>query len=87
MAMNLRLSPELAAELRRLSERTGKSQQELVREAVAAYTQMFDVRDFPEHIRHLVRAPQPKQGAEARRFALHRGQSIDDIIREDRDRR
>jgi predicted DNA-binding protein len=35
MAMNLRLTPEVASALQAEAERTGRSQQEIVREAVA----------------------------------------------------
>ena len=41
MAMNLRLPQELANSLRELAEKTGRSQQELAREALEEY-----VRDY-----------------------------------------
>lgn len=37
MAMNLRLSPEIQEGIRREAERTGRSQQEVVREAIGRY--------------------------------------------------
>jgi hypothetical protein len=37
MAMNLRLSPEVALALQAEAERTGKSQQEIIRDAVAQH--------------------------------------------------
>lgn len=40
MATNLRLRPEAEAALRDAAERTGRSQQELIREAVDQYLQL-----------------------------------------------
>jgi len=45
MAMNLRLPEELTARLRELSEKTGRSQQDLAREALQEYVRDYPVRD------------------------------------------
>ncbi|MEV5960263.1 ribbon-helix-helix protein, CopG family [Kribbella sp. NPDC051952] len=41
MATNLRLSPEVAAALQAEAERTGKSQQEIIRDAVARHLHLI----------------------------------------------
>ncbi|WP_433163332.1 ribbon-helix-helix protein, CopG family [Kribbella sp. CA-247076] len=45
MAMNLRLSPEAAAALQAEAERTGRSQQEIVREAVGRHLRLIEEDD------------------------------------------
>jgi len=42
MAVNLRLAPELASALQAEAERTGRSQQEILRAAVARYLHLMD---------------------------------------------
>ncbi|MEU4606762.1 ribbon-helix-helix protein, CopG family [Kribbella sp. NPDC023972] len=42
MAMNLRLSPETASALQAEADRTGRSQQEIVREAVARHLHLAE---------------------------------------------
>lgn len=59
MAMNLRLPEELAARLRELSEETGRSQQDLVREALEEYVRDYRVRDYPKEVRRLI-TPAPQ---------------------------
>lgn len=54
MGMNLRMDEELAAALRRLAEETGRSQQDLAREAIAEYVRDYPLRAFPKEIRHLL---------------------------------
>ena len=54
MAMNLRLPEELASALRELSEQTGRSQQELTREALEEYVREYPLRAYPKEVRHLV---------------------------------
>lgn len=54
MGMNLRMDEGLAAALRRLSEETGRSQQDLAREAIAEYVRDYPLRAFPKEIRHLL---------------------------------
>ena len=55
MAMNLRLTPEVAAALQAEAERTGKSQQEIIREAVAQRLHLVG-RDAPLSDREQARA-------------------------------
>lgn len=52
--MNLRLSEELAHALRALSERTGRSQQDLAREALEEYVRDYPLREYPKEVRHLI---------------------------------
>lgn len=54
VAMNLRLPEELACALRELSEETGRSQQELAREALEEYVRDFPLRAYPKEVRDLV---------------------------------
>lgn len=54
MAMNLRLPEELAAGLRALAEETGRSQQELAREALEEYVRDYRLRAYPKEVRHLI---------------------------------
>jgi hypothetical protein len=59
VAMNLRLPEELASALRELSETTGRSQQELAREALEEYVRDYRLRDYPKEVRHLI-TPAPE---------------------------
>jgi len=54
VAMNLRLPEELANALRELSDETGRSQQELAREALEEYVRDYRRRAYPKDVRHLV---------------------------------
>ena len=54
MSMNLRLSESLAKSLKALSKETGKSQQELAREAIAEYVTHYKLLRFPPEIRHMI---------------------------------
>ena len=54
MAMNLRLPEGLASALRDLSETTGRSQQELAREAIEEFVRDYPLRDYPREVRHLI---------------------------------
>lgn len=54
VAMNLRLPEDLAAALRELSEETGRSQQELAREALEEYVRDYRLRAYPKDVRHLI---------------------------------
>ncbi|HEV8023682.1 MAG TPA: ribbon-helix-helix domain-containing protein [Candidatus Nanopelagicales bacterium] len=59
--MNLRLPEELASALRELSEETGRSQQELAREALEEFVRDYRLRAYPKEVRHLITpAPTPK---------------------------
>jgi len=64
MAMNLRLPEELATALRALAEQTGRSQQDLAREALEEYVREYPLRAYPKDIRHLITpAAGPDTGA------------------------
>lgn len=54
MAMNLRMPDELAESLRTLSEKTGRSQQDLAREALEEYVRDYPLREYPKEVRHLI---------------------------------
>ena len=54
VAMNLRLPEELASALRELSEQTGRSQQELAREALEEYVRDYRLRAYPKEVRRLI---------------------------------
>ena len=60
MAMNLRLPVGLATALRDLSEETGRSQQELAREALEEYVREYPLRSYPNEVRHLI-TPAPER--------------------------
>ena len=62
VAMNLRLPHELAEELRALSERVGRSQQELVRQAVAEFVRDHPLSAYPKEVRHLIRPAERPDG-------------------------
>lgn len=64
MAMNLRLPHELADALRGLAEQTGRSQQDLAREALAEFIRDYPLRAYPKDVRHLITpAAGPDTGA------------------------
>jgi len=87
VAMNLRLPEELASELRELSEETGRSQQELAREALEEYVRDYRLRAYPKEVRHLITpAPTPKGELDPEVVALLRSigrerllASLDDV--------
>ena len=54
MSLNLRLSESLANDLKALSKETGKSQQELAREAISEYITNYKLLRFPPEIRHMI---------------------------------
>ena len=54
VAMNLRLPEELASALRELAEETGRSQQELAREALEEYVREYPLRAYPKEVRHMI---------------------------------
>jgi hypothetical protein len=54
MALNLRLTGDLADGLRALSADTGRSQQELIREAIADLLRGYRLRAYPPELRHSV---------------------------------
>ena len=59
MAMNLRLPQQLANALRELSDETGRSQQDLAREALEEYVRDYRLRVYPKDVRHLI-TPAPE---------------------------
>lgn len=59
MAMNLRLPEELASALRNLAEQTGRSQQDLTREALEEYIRDYPLRAYPKVVRHLITPATP----------------------------
>lgn len=64
MAMNLRLPEELATALRDLAQQTGRSQQDLTREALEEYIRDYPLRAYPKEVRHLITpAAGPDTGA------------------------
>ena len=54
MAVNVRMSEELAEQLRQVSVELGKSQQQAIREAIELYVRDFKLRHYPPEVRHLV---------------------------------
>jgi len=54
MAVNVRMSEELAEQLRQVAAELGKSQQEAIREAIELYVRDFKLRHYPPEVRHLV---------------------------------
>jgi hypothetical protein len=83
MATNLRLSDELAEELRAEAERTGRSQQEVIRRALEA---AFAAGSAPAGSwRAGARPPRRPYSAPPRRFPLSDGLgSLDLLERDDR---
>lgn len=84
VSTNLRLSDELAAALRKESTRTGRSQQEIVREAIAAKLGLVtDETPLQEAIREgRVEAPEPFRDFEPR-LTLPTGRSSTDLLERD----
>ena len=73
MAMNLRLPEELAGALKALSDETGRSQQDLAREALAEYIRDYPLRRYPVEMR-----PHIRVGDRTAKLALPTGGSGDD---------
>ena len=89
MGMNLRMDEGLAAALRHLSEETGRSQQDLAREAVAEYVRDYPLRAFPREIRHLLTPPRKpyRRIPPDELIAVPQGWDSADVIREMRGER
>jgi predicted transcriptional regulator len=90
MAVNLRLAPELASALQAEAERTGRSQQDILREAVARHLHLVE-DERPGSDRETARASQvvrPARVAYRRvrpRLRLPKGtDSLDLLDRDDR---
>ena len=86
MSMNLRLSESLANGLKALSKETGKSQQELAREAISEYITNYKLLRFPPEIRHMIIPAEREFGEffieETLRITLPPGESSDEILHE-----
>lgn len=90
MAMNLRMEPELADALRALSDETGRSQQDLAREAVALFVREYRLRAYPPRVRHLITPaaePFDPEDPATGRLAVPSGMTSEHLLREERDRR
>lgn len=91
MAMNLRLPQELANSLRELAEKTGRSQQELAREALEEYVRDYRLRNYPKEVRHLItpaerpgQPPDPEMLAQLRAIGKDRLLAALDEVRADK---
>lgn len=91
MAMHLRLPNELAAGLRELAEETGRSQQELAREALEEYVRDYRLRNYPKEVRHLItpaarpgQPPDPELLAKLRAIGRDRLLATLDEVRADK---
>ncbi len=86
MSMNLRLSESLANGLKALSKETGKSQQELAREAISEYITNYKLLRFPAEIRHMIIPAEREFGKffieESLRITLPPGVTSDEILAE-----
>lgn len=86
MSMNLRLPETLAAGLKQLSQETGKSQQVLVREAIAEYVNHYKLLRYPPEIRHLIIPAETEFGDfyvdQSRQVNLPPGVSTDGVLQE-----
>lgn len=91
MAMNLRLPEDLADALRALADQTGRSQQDLAREALAEYVRDYPLRSYPKEVRHMITPASrpfgevdPEIAALLRRLGPDRLAAATDWDREDR---
>ena len=86
MAVNVRMTQELSEELRSLARDTGRSQQDLIREAISEYVRNYPLRGFPPEVRHfLTPAMKSAPGAVKRPLlTLPDGMSSDDLMAHER---
>lgn len=91
MAMNLRLPEELADALRALADQTGRSQQDLAREALHEYVRDYPLRAYPKEVRHMITPASrpfgdidPEVGAVLRRIGSDRLAAAAEWDRQDR---
>ena len=86
MSTNLRLSEELAGALRQAAARTGRSQQEIVREAIAKELGLAkEMTAMERAVRTgVVEAPEPFRDVEPRLRLPKGSSSLDLLDREDR---
>jgi hypothetical protein len=85
MATNLRLTPELEQALRQEAERTGRSQQDVIREAVGRHLGLSEVDNPRGELGALVssgavRPPRTPYRRVARRLTLPAGVSSTDLL-------
>lgn len=88
MAMHLRLSPEIASALLAEAERTGRSQQEIVREAITRHLHLDDPSTTDRELARAAQVVRPAQVAYRRvtpRLRLPKDTGILDLL--DRDDR
>jgi hypothetical protein len=86
MAVNIRMSDEQAEGLRALAQETGRSQQELIREALSEYVRTYRLRGFPPEVRHLL-TPGTRASPEANSrplLLLPDDMTSDDILAKER---
>ncbi len=85
-AVNIRMSDEQAEGLRALAQETGRSQQDLIREALSEYVRTYRLRGFPPELRHLL-TPGRRASPEAHArplLLLPDDMTSDDILAEER---
>lgn len=85
MAMNLRLESEAAEAVRHEAQRTGRSQQDVIREAVNRHLGMLGNQQPPSELRALiatgnVRAPRTPYAAFTNRLRLPPGIATDELL-------
>ena len=86
MAVNIRMSGDQAEGLRALAQETGRSQQDLLREALSEYVRTYRLRGFPPEVRHLL-TPGRRASLQAHSrplLLLPDGMTSDDILAEER---
>ena len=86
MAVNVRMSEDLAGELRELAQETGRSQQDLIRDALAEYIRNYKLRAFPPEIRHML-TPAKRVSPDLRarpRIKLPEGVTIESMLADER---
>lgn len=89
MAVNVRMTEELAEDLRLLAQETGRSQQDLIREAISDYVRNYKLRAFPPEIRHML-TPGTKASPEALArplLKLPEGMTSESLIAHERGKR
>jgi hypothetical protein len=80
------MTEELAGELRALAQETGRSQQDLIRDAIAEYIRNYKLRAFPPEVRHML-TPATQVSPELRsrpRRKLPDGVTIESLLADER---
>ena len=86
LAVNIRMSGDQAEGLRALAQETGRSQHDLIREALSEYVRTYRLRGFPPEVRHLLtpgRRASPQAHARPL-LVLPDDMTSDDILAEER---